>query len=103
MKKIPMLGYWIALAVIVVIANLPLIPTAYAGWLAQSNDCTIIAGGTPPPCEIDGVDRGRNLQDMSNAGLYVLLTWPLGAVLFIVWLVVLLAARGRWKREQLRA
>ena len=103
MKPFPMLGYWIALLVILIVANLPFGPTAYAGWLAESNGCTIIAAGTPPPCEIGGVERGKDLQDMSNAGLYVLLTWPLGAVLFVIWLVMLLRARGRWKREPLRA
>ena len=102
MKPFPMLGYWIALVVIVIIANLPFIPAAYAGWLANANGCTI-TGGAATECMIDGVDRGRDLQQLSYVSLYVFFTWPLGALLFIIWLIMLLRARGRWKREQLRA
>jgi hypothetical protein len=102
MKTFPMWGYWIGLLVILIIANLPFIPAAYAGWLADTNGCTI-TGGAPPECMIDGVDRGHDIQQLSYVSLYVFFTWPLGAVLFIVWLVMLLRARGRWKREQLHA
>lgn len=103
MKPFPMLWWWIALLVIFLLSNLPFLAPAWASYLASASDCTLTGGGAAPPCIIDGVDRGQDLQALSYMALYVFISWPLGALLFAVWLIALLVARGRWKRRQLNA
>jgi hypothetical protein len=97
MKPFPMVGYWIALAVIVVLSNIPFAFTAYATSIAEQHGCTISAGFISE-CIVDGADKSAELHQMAASGLYVLFTWPLGILAFVVWLVLLLRHRGRWKR-----
>jgi uncharacterized membrane protein len=97
-RKFPMLGYWIALAIIIVLANIPFVFTSYATMQAEQYGCAI-SSGFIAECMVDEVDRGLQLHDLAAAGLYVLITWPLGLVAFAVWLVVLLRHRGRWKKR----
>jgi hypothetical protein len=96
-RQFPMLGYWIALAAIVILANIPLFVSAYGGWVAEQHGCAVSVGYISE-CMIDGLNKGAELQRLVSSGLYALLTWPLGLVAFVVWLVFLFRHRARWKR-----
>jgi hypothetical protein len=98
--RFPMGVYWALLAVIALFAVAPIIVTAVAAGIANTNGCTINEG-VLNPCVIDGVDHGASLQSAGLAALYVLATVPLALVFFIGWLIVLLIHRGRFKRGTL--
>jgi hypothetical protein len=98
-RKFGMWPYWLVLLLIVVIAMAPLAVSGYGSMLAEQHGCAV-SPGFISECIIDGVDKGAELHGLVAAGLYALFTWPLALLLFVVWLVVLLVHRGRWKRRR---
>ncbi len=98
-RRFRMWPYWLVLALIIIVAMAPLGVSAYGSALAAQHGCAVSAGFVSE-CIIDGVDNGAELHGLAAAGLYALFTWPLALLIFVVWLVVLLVHRGRWKRSQ---
>jgi hypothetical protein len=90
--------YWILFTLIVLFAMAPIFVTLFAAGIATANGCQL-SEGLLTPCVIDGVDYGRELQAAGIAIFYMLLTFPVAFVLFLVWLTVLLIHRGRFKRR----
>lgn len=91
-RRFPWWIYWLALALIVVFALLPVASTATAGWIAEANGCALDEGSIHP-CIINGVDWGRDLYTFGVLGWLMLATLPLGGAALLVWLVVLVIHR----------
>jgi hypothetical protein len=96
--RFPMAIYWVLLALIVLVGILPLLTTLIAVGIAEANGCTI-SESVLAPCLIGGADWGYWLQFGGISALYLLVTFPVGFVLFIIWLVVLLIHRGVFRRR----
>jgi TRAP-type C4-dicarboxylate transport system permease small subunit len=94
----PWWPYLVALALIFAGALAPIGVTVYAANLAQHYGCNF-TDGRIDPCIVDGVDQAPSLQAMASGFWYALYTWPAGIVLMVVWLLVLLWHRTRWKRR----
>ena len=90
--------YWWLLGLIVLIGMLPLLTTLFAVGIAQANDC-MINESVLTPCIIGGADWGYWLQFSGISAFYLLLSFPLAFVFFIIWLVVLLIHRAFFRRR----
>lgn len=97
-RRFPMAIYWVLFVVIGIVSFLPLLTTIFSVAIANAYDCNV-SESVLNPCIIDGTDWGRELQFGGISFWYVLVTWPLGFVLFLIWLAVLLIHRGRFKRR----
>ena len=96
--RFPMGVYWVLCVLIVLFGMLPLFTTLFAVGVAQANGCTI-SESVLTPCIIGGTDWGYWLQFGGISALYLLLTFPVAFVLFIIWLIVLLVHRGVFRRR----
>ena len=96
-RHFPWPVYWIVFALIAVIAVLPVFTTVVAAAVANAYGCNITEG-LKAVCMINGQDWGDWLQFGGLSFLYLFLTFPLGVVLFIIWLAVLLVHRSRFGR-----
>jgi hypothetical protein len=90
--------YWWLLGLIVLVGVLPLLTTLFAVGIAEANGCTINES-VLTPCIIGGTDWGYWLQFGGISALYLLLTFPVAFVLFVIWLIVLLIHRGVFRRR----
>jgi hypothetical protein len=96
-RRFPWPVYLVVLAVIVVLAALPVLSVTLAGVLASANGCRLDEGGAHP-CVIAGTDYGDTLYTLGVLGWLMLVSLPLGVVALLVWAVVLgshLFARSR--------
>ena len=96
-RRFPTVVYAILFFLIAVIAMLPLLTTIIAAAVTNAYGCNI-SEGVLNPCIINGTDYGSLLQFGGMSFLYIFLTWPVAFVLFIIWLIVLLIHRARFKR-----
>jgi putative solute:sodium symporter small subunit len=96
--RFPMAIYWWLLGLIVLIGILPLLTTLFAVGIAEANGCTI-SESVLTPCMIGGADWGYWLQFGGISAFYLLLSFPLAFLIFIVWLIVLLIHRGIFRRR----
>ena len=96
--RFPMWIYWWLLGLIVLFGILPLLTTLFAVGIADANGCTINES-ILTECIIGGADWGYWLQFGGISAFYLLLTFPLAFVLFIIWLIVLLIHRGIFRRR----
>jgi hypothetical protein len=94
-RRFPWLVYWIVLALIVLLAVLPLLSALGAGAVASANGCALDEGSVHP-CIIGGADWGEALYSFGVLGWLMLASLPLGVVALIVWLIVLLIHRARF-------
>ena len=85
------------LLVMALIAFFPLLLMFAAAWVARLADCALDEGGAHP-CVILGSDRGEMLYNMFAGGWLTILTLPLAALLFIAWVIVLIA-RAMWLKS----
>jgi hypothetical protein len=101
--RFPWLGYWLALAVIVVVASAPLISAFLATEIANANGC-VLDGAAVHECRVEGVDRGDLLHSVAMSDRLFLVTMPLGGIAFLGWLAILIPHRLRWgsKRKMVR-
>jgi hypothetical protein len=76
------------IACIVLIGSAPIISTAIAGSVATAHGCDLDEGSIHP-CLINGVDYGETLYSMGVLGWFMLVSIPIAAALFVVYLVVL--------------
>jgi hypothetical protein len=94
-------GLWlgIALAAIVLLAAAPVISVLLASGISDALGCTLNEGGSNP-CRLMGIDIGDTLSVMFVFGWLALDTLPLGALAFLIWLVVAaIAAIVGWRRR----
>ena len=54
------------------------------------------------PCIVDGVDQGPRLQQMGFGYFYMMLTFPVGVVLFGLRSIALITIAGLWRRPIIR-
>lgn len=80
----------LSLALIVVLALLPLMVAIAAGTFGASMGCRIDEGGFYP-CPILGYDAGTLLGVMFVSGWFVFFTLPLGAMAALIWLAFAIA------------
>lgn len=87
------------LAVIALVAFFPLLMMFTAAWIASLAGCNLDEGSAHM-CVIFGSDKGEMLYNMFAGGWMTILTLPLGAALFLLWL---LATVGRilWRRRRI--
>jgi hypothetical protein len=97
-KRFPWIIYWIFLGLILVVALSPIGSVVLCGLIANSFDCRVDEGSVHP-CIINGKDYGHLLYTLGVMGWMMLLTLPLGALAFAVWLVTLLFHREAWKKR----
>jgi hypothetical protein len=98
-RRFPMGVYWVALAVIVLLAALPVISVVIAGTIADANGCRVDEGSVHP-CLVGGTDLGELLYTLGVLGWLMLLSIPAGIAAIGVWAVILLAHRSSWKRKE---
>jgi hypothetical protein len=94
-----MAGYWISLAVILILTVAPLVSVLVASTIAEQNGCRLDEGGIYP-CMVGGSDIGETLATMAVMGWLMLASFPFGAVALAIWLIVLLVHKSRWDRRQ---
>ena len=70
------------------LAASPLISVMIAGWIAETNGCTLHEGFVNP-CVVNGTDIGQDLYAAFVLGWLMLATLPLGAIALLIWLAVL--------------
>lgn len=91
--------YGLALTAITFVTFLPTISLFVASFVASVNGCALDEGG-PHPCLIFGRDVGQPLYNMAVGGWLMIFTLPVGAGLFVSWLLVL-AVHSWWRRKRL--
>lgn len=96
-RRFPWPIYLVVLAVIVVLAALPVLSVTVAGMVASANGCRLDEGSAHP-CLIAGTDYGGTLYTLGVLGWLMLASLPLGGIAVLAWAVVLgihLLARRR--------
>jgi hypothetical protein len=94
-KRFPWMPYWIVLALIALVALAPIGSVVTCGWIASAHGCKVDEGSVHP-CIINGKDYGHLLYTLGVMGWLMLVTLPVGALAFMIWLVVLILHRSRW-------
>ena len=91
-RNFPWAAYWIGLAIIFVLANLPILVTIISAAVANGAGCTV-SEAYATPCVINGTDYGYWLQFGGLAIFYLFITWPLAFVFFLAEPFLALRAR----------
>lgn len=99
MKKFPWLLYLCVLCLIGLVAMAPIGSVMVASLVANANGCRVDEGSVHP-CMVGGKDYGEMLYTLGVLGWLMLITLPLGALAGLLWLVVLLLHRAKWKKQQ---
>ena len=95
-RRFPWAVYWVLFTLIFVLGNIPVITTVVSAAIANAYNCNI-SEGLLNPCVINGTDYGSDLQFGGMSFLYIFVTWPVAFVLFLIWIIVLLVHRARFK------
>lgn len=98
-RRFPMGAYWVTLAVILLLAALPVISVVIAGTIAEANGCRVDEGSVHP-CLVGGTDMGELLYTLGVLGWLMLVSIPAGLVAIGIWCVILVLHRLGWKRKQ---
>ena len=101
-KRFPFGWYALALALIILFTVAPLLSILLSSAIAEANGCVLNEGGANP-CVIGGTDWGHTLATMFVLGWLMFLTLPVGALAFVIWLIVLvvhLVTRSRRRRAR---
>lgn len=77
----------LALVAIIIVTSLPLISLFAASFIANVNGCALDEGN-PHPCLVLGSDVGQTLYNMAVGGWLTIFALPIGAGLFLLWLLV---------------
>jgi hypothetical protein len=96
-KRFPWVIYGIVLALIALVAFAPIFSVVACGWVANTHGCKVDEGSVHP-CIINGHDYGHTLYTLGVLGWLMLVTLPAGALAIVVWIVVLVAHRARWRK-----
>src|SRR5215471_5704220 len=97
-KRFPWVPYWIVLVLILLVALSPIGSVVACGWIANAHGCKVDEGSVHP-CIINGKDYGHMLYTLGVMGWLMLATLPLGALAFMIWLIVLVLHRARWRKK----
>ena len=97
-KRFPWILYWIILMLIALFAFAPVGSVVACGVIADANGCRVDEGSVHP-CIINGHDYGQLLYTLGVMGWLMLVTLPAGAFAFVLWLMVLLLHRSRWRKR----
>jgi hypothetical protein len=97
-KPFPWILYWLVLVLIILIGLAPIGSVVACSTIANIYGCKVDEGSVHP-CIINGKDYGQLLYTLGVLGWLMLLTLPAGALAFVVWLIVLVLHRARWKRK----
>jgi hypothetical protein len=97
-KGFPWILYWIVLAIIGMIALAPVASVVACGVIANAHGCRVDEGSVHP-CVINGKDYGQMLYTLGVMGWLMLVTLPIGALAFVIWLIVLLLHRAAWRKR----
>lgn len=98
-KRFPWIFYFIVLFLILVLAFAPIGSVVIAGAVANTYGCRVDEGSVHP-CLIGGRDYGQTLYTLGVLGWLMLITLPAGMAAGLIWLVVLLLHRVKWKRKR---
>ena len=96
-KGFPWIIYLILLALILAFMLAPIGSVVACSWMAKAYGCRVDEGSVHP-CVINGVDRGQLLYTLGMMGWLMLVTLPAGGLALLVWIVILIMHRLRWKR-----
>ena len=80
------LWFGTALAVIVLLAAAPVLSVFLAAGISDASGCAL--GENGGPCLLMGIDIGNTLSEMFVFGWLAIDSVPLGAVAFLIWLVI---------------
>lgn len=97
-KTFPWIIYWIVLILIGLVALAPIVSVVACSIIANAAGCHVDEGSIHP-CVINGRDYGELLYTMGVMGWFMLITLPVGALAFGLWLVTLLLHRAAWRRR----
>jgi hypothetical protein len=97
-KRFPWILYWVALALIAIMALAPVGSVVACGLIANTHGCRVDEGSVHP-CVIGGKDYGQLLYTLGVMGWLMLITLPLGTLAFVAWLIVLLLHRANWRKR----
>lgn len=98
-KRFPVLRYGLVLACIALFALAPLISVLIASAIADKNGCQLDEGGMHP-CVLGGTDWGETLGTMFVLGWLMFATLPVGALAFVLWLIVIAVHFSRWSKKR---
>jgi hypothetical protein len=90
--------YWIVLVLIVLFAFAPIGSVMLCGAIANAYGCKVDEGSVHP-CTIGGHNYGELLYSLGVLGCLMLVTLPAGALMFVLWLIVLILRRANWRRR----
>jgi len=97
-KRFPWLWYFLALFVILAFAFAPIGSVMLCGAIANAYACKVDEGSVHP-CIINGHDYGHLLYTLGVLGWLMLVTLPVGLFAFVVWLIVVMLHRERWRKR----
>ena len=97
-KRFPWVWYFLALFVILAFAFAPVGSVVACGLIANAHGCRVDEGSVHP-CVINGKDYGQLLYTLGVLGWLMLVTLPAGALVFVLWLIVLIIHRTNWRRR----
>ncbi len=66
--------------------------------IANAYGCKVDEGSVHP-CIINGQDYGHLLYTLGVLGWLMLVTFPCGLFAFVVWLIILILHRERWRKR----
>src|SRR5215471_15235390 len=97
-KRFPWIWYALALFVIVAFAFAPIGSVILCAVLANAYACKVDEGSMHP-CIVNGQDYGQLLYTLGVLGWLMLVTLPAGLFAFVVWLIILVLHRERWRKR----
>jgi hypothetical protein len=100
-RKFPWIIYLLVLVLILAFTLAPIGSVVACSWIANAYGCKVDEGSVHP-CLINGIDRGELLYTLGVLGWLMLVTLPVGGLAVLVWIVVLIVHRSRWKKRSLQ-
>ena len=97
-KRFPWFWYLLALFVTMAFAFAPIGSVMLCGAIANAYGCKVDEGSVHP-CIINGHDYGHLLYTLGVLGWLMLVTLPAGLFAFVVWLIVVMLHRERWRKR----
>jgi hypothetical protein len=97
-KRFPWILYWIVLVLILLVTFAPMGSVVACGLIAHAHGCHVDEGSIHP-CIVGGKNYGQLLYTLGVLGWLMLVTLPAGALAFMIWLIVLIAHRARWRNR----
>jgi hypothetical protein len=97
-KRFPWIFYWIVLVFILLFAFAPIGSVMTCALIANSHGCKVDEGSVHP-CIINGKDYGQLLYTLGVLGWLMLVTIPAGLFAFVIWLIILILHREKWRKR----